>query len=369
MAEPQASIEQRIAASMAPAEMPAEMPAEQPAEAPAEALAEAPEAEPIEAEGPGEVEGDDADDDELETAASADEPDEGSADSPADAEVTLSTLSDAAGHIGVEIGDMYSLTMPVTGPNGERIEVPLSEAKDGYQNAQRAERAAREAQELRETLEAEKQRLADEFERQQHEAASYLNAAERQLMADFERINWDELQANDPARWAAQRQAFAERKQELAGIRQNAAQGYDQRKAQMAEAHQQELGQLVEREQNAMLAAIPEWRNEEVRNAEQAKVREYLFDTIGYLGDEIDQTYDHRAVVMARKAMLFDESQKQASAATKKVVKIGKNVLKPGAKQSKAETKQNQESAMRARLRKSGHVDDAAALIQHRLGR
>lgn len=368
MAEPQASIEQRIAASMAPAEAPAEMPAEQPAEAPVEALAEAPEAEPIEAEGPGEVEGDDADDDELETAASADEPDEGSSDAAPEADVTLSSLSDLASHLGIEMGDLYSLSIPVTTADGERTEVSLSEWKDSYQHSQRAERASREAQELRETLEAEKQRLTDEFERQQHEAASYLNAAERQLMADFERVNWDELQANDPARWAAQRQAFAERKQELAGIRQNAAQGYDQRKAQMAEVYQQELSQLVEREQNAMLAAIPEWGSEEKRGAEQAKLREYLLDA-GYSGEEIDQAYDHRAVVMARKAMLFDESQKQASAATKKVVKIGKNVLKPGAKQSKAETKQNQESAMRARLRKSGHVDDAAALIQHRLGR
>lgn len=364
MAEAQASIEERIAASLAPEE-PAEMPAEQPAEVPAEAPIEAAEAEPVEAEGPGEVEGDDV---ETESAAAADEADAGSADSPAEAEVTLSSLSDLADHLGIEMGELYSLSIPVTGADGERNEVSLSEWKDSYQHSQRAERASREAQELRETLEAEKERLTEEFERQQHEAAQYLNAAERQLMADFERINWDELQANDPARWAAQRQAFMERKQELAGIRQNAAQAYDQRKAQMAEAHQQELSQLVEREQNAMLAAIPEWGSEETRNAEQAKLRDYLLDA-GYSGEEVDQAYDHRAIVMARKAMLWDQSQKQASVATKKVVKIGHKVLKPGAKQSKAETKQNQEAAMKSRLRKSGSVDDAAELIRHRLGR
>jgi len=56
--------------------------------------------------------------------------------------------------------------------------------------------------------------------------------------------------------------------------------------------------------------------------------------------------------------------------AKKKVLKIGKTVLKPGARQSKADQQIDKERGLRESMQKGGgKIEDAAALIQHRLGR
>ena len=98
-------------------------------------------------------------------------------------------------------------------------------------------------------------------------------------------------------------------------------------------------------------------------------MREYLLSA-GYSPDEIDQAYDHRTIVLAHKAMQFDAMAKKGTTAKKRVVKIGnKKVLKPGAKRTKAQTQQDAEAQLRAKLKKSGDHRDAAALISQRLNR
>ena len=96
---------------------------------------------------------------------------------------------------------------------------------------------------------------------------------------------------------------------------------------------------------------------------------EYLLTT-GFSQQEVESAADHRAIVLARKAMMWDQHQANADIAKKKVLKIGKKVLKPGARQSKADHKQQTEQQLREQMRASGgSVDSAAAAIQNRLGR
>jgi dihydropteroate synthase len=72
---------------------------------------------------------------------------------------------------------------------------------------------------------------------------------------------------------------------------------------------------------------------------------------------------------MVRDAMRFREQAKQADVAKKKVIKIGKKVLTPGAAQTKAEKSSNKMKPLRDALRKSGKIEDAAALLSQRLNR
>ena len=282
--------------------------------------------------------------------------------------ISLSSVNDLAEHLGIDVGEIYNLAIPVTTPDGERSEVTLSEWKDSFQNSQRAEKINREAQDLQEKLTARQAELDEAFEHQNHQAAQMLNAAEQHLIGEFNNVNWDELQKADPGQWAAHRQSFAERKSQLEQIRNQAANAYEQRKGEMSKVHHEERTKVIEREHEAMLLSIPEWKNEDVRMSEQGQLRDYLTDA-GYSSDEVNSAYDHRAILMARKAMLWDKSQKAAGAAKKRVVKIGSKVLKPGAKQTKAQQEQDAESEIRARLRKTGDPEDAALLIQRRLGR
>ena len=374
MAEAQATIEQRISAALAPEAPPPEAPpvvaavpepapqaepepvAEAPIEAPTEAPTEAP-IEAVESEG-----GDEAPREEelADSEAALSEAEE------VVEEVSLDTFSDLAEHLGIDAADLYALKLPITNGNGERQEVSIGEWKDGYQNAQRAERLTQEAQDLRDQLQAEKQAFTQRQEQEAVESASLLNSVELALKKEYNQINWNELRANNPTEWAVRRQEFQERQSALTKMRQDASQEWDRNQQIRSEEHRGQMAEAIEREHRSMMAKVPEWRDESVMQSEQASLRDYLLES-GYNPQEIDEAYDHRAIVLARKAMKYDTMQSTGKAATKKVVKLGKKVLTPGAKRSKGAAKKDAEGRMRSSLKNSGSVDDAAALIHHRL--
>ena len=346
MAEAQATIEERISAALAPPEAPPEAPAEAPVEAetPVEAREEAPEEaekatpEVESSEGEGEVE-----------------------------EVALETFSELADHLGIEMSDLYNLKLPITDAHGERQDVSIGEWKDGYHNSLKADRLTQEAQDLRDTLQAEKQQFDAHKEKAVAESASLLNSVEQQLSAEYSKVDWGQLKASNQTEYLIRQKDFEDRHRMLTGMRHQAAAKWDQDQTAKQQEFQAQLSEVIERERRSMIARVPEWKDENVMQAEQAPLREYLLDS-GYNQQEIDEAYDHRAIVLARKAMKYDAMQSSGKAATKKVVKLGKKILTPGAKRSKNATKKDAEVKMRANLKKSGSIDDAAALITHRLG-
>lgn len=369
MAEEQLTIEQRIDKAMAPpppeGEGQAPVEATQPSLLTPETQTEEPVAQPVETEA---VETAEPTTEEVVEETVEAEP---SAEPAQDAEeISLETLGQLAENIGVDVSDLYKLSIPSTDTStGERVEVSLGELKDSFTARERSSRAEQSAKELKEQLEADKIRQDQLFQQQAETHAAALNQVDQMLMAEFNNVPWDNLKATDPTQWTIKRQEFTERQAAVQNMRQQAAQEYQQRMAQSQQTQQQQMQEIATREQENLLRALPTWRDNEVRQSEQGKMREYLLSA-GYSPDEIDQAYDHRTIVLAHKAMQFDAMAKKGTTAKKRVVKIGnKKVLKPGAKRTKAQTQQDAEAQLRAKLKKSGDHRDAAALISQRLNR
>lgn len=369
MAEEQLTIEQRIDKAMAPpppeGEGQAPVEATQPSLLTPETQTEEPVAQPVETEA---VETTEPTTEEVVEETVEAEP---SAEPAQDAEeISLETLGQLAENIGVDVSDLYKLSIPSTDTNtGERVEVSLGELKDSFTARERSSRAEQSAKELKEQLEADKVRQDQLFQQQAETHAAALNQVDQMLMAEFNNVPWDNLKATDPTQWTIKRQEFTERQAAVQNMRQQAAQEYQQRMAQSQQTQQQQMQEIATREQENLLRALPTWRDNEIRQSEQGKMREYLLSA-GYSPDEIDQAYDHRTIVLAHKAMQFDAMAKKGTTAKKRVVKIGnKKVLKPGAKRTKAQTQQDAEAQLRAKLKKSGDHRDAAALISQRLNR
>ena len=104
---------------------------------------------------------------------------------------------------------------------------------------------------------------------------------------------------------------------------------------------------------------MPEWQDETKAKAEKSALRSYLVEQ-GYAEDEINQLSDHRNVITARKAMLYDQMMAKAKAAAKKVENLPQKVQRPGSGQNVSIDKRGQAFQ---RLQKSGKVEDAAAVF------
>lgn len=238
--------------------------------------------------------------------------------------------------------------------DGEEVDVKLSELKNGYQRQQDYTRKTMEVSAERKQAEAQIQHAMQE--RQQY--AQNLQRMQVQLesaLQEQQQINWEQLIAENPQE-ALRQQHLAQVRQ--AQLQQNYAE--QQRIASMMQAEQaQRIQSYLSQQQKELLAKLPDWKDETKAKADKAALRDYLVKE-GYDESAIAGVMDAKAVLIARKAMLYDQMVSKAQVATKKVANLPQKVERPG---TGANPNLDRRSSAFQRLSKSGRVEDAAAVF------
>jgi hypothetical protein len=236
--------------------------------------------------------------------------------------------------------------------DGKEVEVTLDELQKGYSRTQDYTRKTQQIAEARKQTDAELQEVR--AEREQY--AQLLGALQAQVQqAAQPNIDWDRLYNEDPIEWVRQREVMRENQEKAAAI-----QSEQQRLAQLSQREQlQQREMLLAQEQEALVAAIPEWKDAKKAQAEKAMLVQFG-QKIGFTPDDLKNVVDHRAVVMLRKAALYDQMMSKRGQ-IKPVTNNGPRPAKPGA----AGRVSSNTEAVRAqqRVAKTGRVDDAANAI------
>jgi hypothetical protein len=237
--------------------------------------------------------------------------------------------------------------------DGKEIEVTLDELQQGYSRTQDYTRKTQQIAETRKAVEAEA--AAIRAEREQY--AQLLGALQQQLESAGEQpVDWDRLYAEDPIEWVRQRE-LARDKQE----RQAAIQSEQQRLSQLTQKQrEEEFKATLAKESEALIQAIPEWKDANKAKAEKALLIEFG-QKVGYSEDELKNVFDHRAVLTLRKAALYDQMMSKRKD-IKPVVNNGPRPVKPSAAGRVSSTTEG--TRAKQRLAKTGRVDDAAKAIE-----
>lgn len=253
-----------------------------------------------------------------------------------------------------EADDLESLKVPVK-INGKTVEVSVAELKAEYGKDKASQERFEQAAEMRKSAEAETQKA-------QAERATYAQNLQRMAvqlegaLQQQQQTDWNALLESDPIEYLKQQNLFQQRQ---TAYQQNMAE--QQKMAAMFQAEQQQNHMRhLQQQQDALLAKLPTWKSDPAKaQAEKAALKTYLLAE-GYGDGEVDGISDARAVVLARKAMLYDQMIDKARAATKKVSTLPQRVQTPGNGQQNLDKR----SAAFNRLSKSGSVDDAAAVMR-----
>jgi hypothetical protein len=237
--------------------------------------------------------------------------------------------------------------------DGKEVEVTLDELQQGYSRTQDYTRKTQQIAETRKAVEAEA--AAIRAEREQY--AQLLGALQQQLESAGEQpVDWDRLYAEDPIEWVRQRE-LARDKQE----RQAAIQSEQQRLSQLTQKQrEEEFKATLAKESDALIQAIPEWKDANKAKAEKALLIEFG-QKVGYSEDELKNVFDHRAVLTLRKAALYDQMMSKRKD-IKPVVNNGPRPVKPSAAGRVSSTTEG--TRAKQRLAKTGRVDDAARAIE-----
>lgn len=252
-------------------------------------------------------------------------------------------------------------------PDVEMVEIDV----DGYKVALPKDKAEKlEAERLmqadytKKTMAAAEERKAAQAQSQQalQERQAYAqNLARMQaqlegaLAEQNQSVNWQQLLETDPQQYLQQKHLWEQRQ---AALQQTYAQQQHLASIHQAEQHQRFQSHL-QAQQQELLAKLPEWKDESKAKAEKVALREYLLSQ-GYDAQSVSNVADAKAVLLARKAMLYDQMISKAQVATKKVATLPSKVERPG---SGANPSLDKRSGAFQRLSKSGSVDDAAAVF------
>jgi hypothetical protein len=236
--------------------------------------------------------------------------------------------------------------------DGKEVSVTLDELQKGYSRTQDYTRKTQQIAEVRKQVEQETQ--AVRAEREQY--AQLLGALQAQLQSSEPQVDLDRLYHEDPIEWVRQKEVMRERQEKMAAI-----QSEQQRLSQVSQYEQQRAmeAQLAS-QQEALLAALPDWKDPKKAKAEKALVIESA-KAAGFTDEDLKSVYDHRLVLLLRKAALFDQmvSKRQG---IKPVVNNGPRPAKPGAAGRVSTTTES--TRAKQRLAKTGRIDDAASAIE-----
>ncbi|KJZ41533.1 hypothetical protein VC33_00285 [Pseudomonas fluorescens] len=208
--------------------------------------------------------------------------------------------------------------------DGKEVQVPLSELLNGYQRQSDYTKKTMEAAEQRKTADA----VVQQAQQERQEYHSKLERMAAQLEGALEQqsqIDWNALIESDPVEYLKQQQLFQQRQalyQQNAQERQKLAQQFQHEQAQ---AHQSYLAE----QQDNLLAKLPDWKDDAKAAAEKTAISKFLQEQ-GFEAEDISSIADHRHVIVARKAMLYDQLMAKANVQAKKVQEAPQRVVKPG---------------------------------------
>ena len=247
--------------------------------------------------------------------------------------------------------------------NGEEVEKPLEEvvalAQQGLDYTQKTQQVAEQRKELEayaESIKAQEQAFQEQMQLNNVliEDVAKITALDQQLN-QYANVNWQQLSDSDFVE--AQKLFFTYN--QLQQERSNLVSQFEAKKQQVVQKQTQLMAEKIAKGKEVLAKEIPNW-SPETNQALLSTGKDY-----GFSDAELNSIVDPRHVKVLHDAMQWRKLQ-QKDSIVKKKVSSAKPVVKPGAKDTKAEAN-SAHRQLRDQLRKTGKSDAAQKLIENML--
>jgi len=240
--------------------------------------------------------------------------------------------------------------------DGKDVEVTLDELQAGYS---RQADYTRKSQVL-----AEQRKKADEeLAATQQERQRYLSQLEQfntqadSKIEELAKTDWTRLKEEDPTEYMLKRDQYRELQDNKRVVEE------EQKNLQykQQQEHETKWQEELVRQQQLMAEKLPEWVDPDKGPKLKQSIKTFAVKK-GFTEQEVNSLIDARSVDVLHKAMLYENLL--AAKISNKKTKVVPKVQKPGSPATKGEISSDKVKAQRARLRKTGHVNDAKSVIE-----
>jgi len=200
--------------------------------------------------------------------------------------------------------------------NGEVSTVKVQDLIAGYQINKALTQKQQVFAEERKAFEAQAQTLATEYKSKLENAEAITNYLASKVMSEFEGIDWNKLRVENPAEYAAARQDYAARVQEI----QQAQEALQAEKGTLTVAEQQQMQQHhakhLQSQREKMLENNPAWNDPNVFKQEMTGMKSFLSEKYGFTDQDFAQVNDARLIELVKDAKKYRDG---ATVAQKKI--------------------------------------------------
>lgn len=246
--------------------------------------------------------------------------------------------------------ELYTITV-----DGEESQVTLDELQAGYRRQADYTRKTQQLAEERNQFTQESQQVQQERE-QYKNLVTALGDKLKDMTGD--EPDWQKMASEDPAGYVQQKAAWDQRQTQIQAAEQEKQRLQDED----TQKQQQGFEQYMQHQRQSLLTAKPELSEPEKATAFFSGVNQYAKSQFGFTDQELGQVLDHRFLLMAEKAMQFDQMQKTGKPVVKKLKQ--RAPLKPGARKQDRPAASTAQRKAQNRLERTGSTRDAASLIE-----
>ena len=253
---------------------------------------------------------------------------------------------------------LYAVTV-----NGAEQEVSLDELMKGYSRQSDYTRKTQEVSEQRKEFDAMKQNMVQEYQQIQAERQQYAQALQSLMEGNmagidkFANVDWEVLKETDPIEYVTRKEEFREAQEKVQNLQREQHVAQQRHHAQSQNEHRQ----VLQQETTALVTALPDWGDSGKQPDIAKNIRSYAMEN-GFTKEELDSLVDHRSILVLLKAQKYD--QLQNSDVRGKKLKNKPRVIRSGTGGSKKSDSKSKRAVKMKRLQSTGHVDDAASILE-----
>lgn len=246
--------------------------------------------------------------------------------------------------------------------DGEEAEVTLKELQSGYSRTQDYTRKTQAlADQRRQLEEKEEQVLQQQVE--WGNALTQLNTRLQASLSGRSEADWERLKQEDEVAYYEERdkeRQVQERMQAIQQEQQRVQQEYQQRQ-------QKHLERTIQQEKEKLLAALPDWQDQEVAQKDYSQMTKYGQE-VGFTEEELKSMVDHRAIRVLRDAAKYRALQeKKVDPSNKAKVRRKTKTMNAGTPSNEAPSKTKARRS-KQRLAKTKTVQAAVPYFEQLLG-
>jgi len=240
--------------------------------------------------------------------------------------------------------------------DGKDVQVTQDELLAGYSRQADYTRKSQVLSEQRQKADLELAATQQERQRYLSQLEQFNTQADSKIN-ELAKTDWTQLKEEDPTEYMLKRDQYRE-------LQENKRTVEDEQKNLQLKSQQENQVKCQEelgRQQEIMVQRLPEWTDPDKGPKLKQNIKSFAVKK-GFTEQEVSSLIDARSVDVLHKAMLYENLL--AAKISGKKTKVVPKVTRPGSPASKGEISGDKVKAQRARLKRSGHLNDASSLIE-----